>query len=147
MLYRRKRRLSKSNNLLALWGSTIKWLCHKSIGVLMGTESRKRTAHIMVRVSPEEKAKINQSAFNCDLSAPAYLRELGLGYMPKSNVDAQALIQLANLHGDIGRIGGLLKMWLSDQSKARDGQQLKIPDLIKNLFDLQAEIKESARNL
>jgi hypothetical protein len=113
----------------------------------MGTENRKRTTHIMIRVSPEEKEKIYQSASLCDLSVPAYLRELGLGYVPKSNVDAQALIQLGNLHGDIGRIGGLLKMWLSDQSKSKYGQQLNIPKMINHLSDLQIEIQEAARKL
>lgn len=103
----------------------------------MGSEKRVKNCRVTLRFSEEELNKITKNSKQCDLGLSTYLRELGLGYMPKSNFDAQALIQLANLHGDIGRIGGLLKMWLSDQSKARYGQQLKIPDLIKNLFDLR----------
>ncbi|MGE6512535.1 plasmid mobilization protein [Vreelandella aquamarina] len=80
----------------------------------MGNETRKRTTHIMVRVSPDEKEAIAQAAAKCDLKVPTYLRELGLGYAPKSTVDAQAFEQLAKLYGDLGRMGGLLKMWLSD---------------------------------
>ena len=80
----------------------------------MGNETRKRTMHIMVRVSPDEKEAIAQAAAKCDSKIPAYLRELGLGYAPKSTVDAQAFERLAKLHGDIGRMGGLLKIWLVD---------------------------------
>lgn len=113
----------------------------------MGTENRKRTTHIMVRVSPDEKKEIHQAAARCDLSAPAYLRELGLGYEPKSNVDVQAVEQLARLHGDLGRVGGLLKMWLSDNSKSGYGRSLNIPELVDRLLGLQQEIGEVARKL
>ena len=51
----------------------------------MGNETRKRTTHIMVRVSPDEKEAIAQAAAKCDLKVPTYLRELGLGYAPKSS--------------------------------------------------------------
>lgn len=113
----------------------------------MGTENRKRTVHIMVRVSPDEKKEIHQAAARCDLSAPAYLRDLGLGYEPKSNVDVHAVEQLARLHGDIGRVGGLLKMWLSDNSKTGFGHSLNIPELVDRLIGLQHEIGEAARKL
>ncbi|ELU9701943.1 conjugal transfer protein TraJ [Escherichia coli] len=113
----------------------------------MGNETRKRTTHIMVRVSPDEKEAIIKAAEKCDLKAPTYLRELGLGYEPKSTVDAQAFEKLAQLHGDIGRVGGLLKMWLSDNSKAGFGRHLNIPELIDRLIELQKEIGEKAKKL
>jgi len=113
----------------------------------MGTENRKRTTHIMVRVSPDEKKEIHQAAARCDLSAPAYLRELGLGYEPKSTVDIQAFEKLAQLHGDIGRVGGLLKMWLADNSKSGFGRHLNIPELVDRLIALQEEIGETAKKL
>jgi hypothetical protein len=116
-------------------------------GATMGSETRKRTTQIMVRVSPDEKEEIHHVAGQCDLSAPAYLRALGLGYEPKSNIDVQAVEQLAQLHGDLGRVGGLLKMWLSDNLKSGYGQQLNIPDLVNRLLDLQKEIGEAARKL
>lgn len=113
----------------------------------MGNETRQRTKHIMVRVSPDEKAKITQAAGRCDMKAPAYLRELGLGYEPKSTVDIQAFEKLAQLHGDIGRVGGLLKMWLADNSKSGFGRHLNIPELVDRLIALQEEIGETAKKL
>lgn len=113
----------------------------------MGTETRKRTTHIMVRVSPDEKKAIKKAAAFCDLSAPAYMRELGLAYEPKSNIDIQAFEKLAQLHGDLGRVGGLLKMWLSDSGKSGFGRHLNIPELIDELLVLQKEIGEVAKEL
>jgi hypothetical protein len=42
-----------------------------------------------VWVTPEERAKIERLAATTGLSASAYLRTLGLGYQPKSTLDAQ----------------------------------------------------------
>ena len=113
----------------------------------MGSEKRVRNCRVTLRFSEDELNKITKNSKQCDLGLSTYLRELGLGYVPKSNVDAQALTQLASLHGDVGRIGGLLKMWLADKSKSRYGQQLNIPELIDRLLDLQKEIGDVARKL
>jgi hypothetical protein len=113
----------------------------------MGSETRKKSAHIMVRVSPEDKEQIENAAAQCDLSAPAYLRNLGLAYEPKSNIDAQAIERLAHLHGDMGRVGGLLKLWLVDELKGESAQNLNIPYLVKEILNLQQEIGEVVRGL
>ena len=84
----------------------------------MGTETRKRTQYILVGVSPEEKKLLKEGAGRCDLSVPAWLRKLGLGHRPASHVDIQAVEKIARLHGDLGRVGGLLKMWLNNGSEA-----------------------------
>jgi len=86
-------------------------------------------------------------ASQCDLGLSTYIRQVGLGYEPKSTVDSQAVAQLAHLHGDLGRVGGLLKMWLSDNSKSHYGRSLNIPELIDKLLSLQQEIGEVARKL
>ncbi|MGQ0333874.1 plasmid mobilization protein [Halomonas elongata] len=113
----------------------------------MGNETRKRTTHIMVRVSPDEKETIAQAAAKCDLKVPTYLRELGLGYAPKSTVDAQEFEQLAKLYGDLGRMGGLLKMWLADGSRSAYGNHLGIPELVNRIGKLQQEIGEVAKDM
>ena len=112
----------------------------------MGTESRKRTQTIQIRVSPEEKKLLEEGVGRCDLSVPAWLRKLGLGHRPASHVDIQALEKLARLHGDLGRVGGLLKMWLSDRN-AEQARRLDIPDLIIQLNALRAEMKATVKAL
>ncbi len=113
----------------------------------MGSEARQRTEHILIRVSQEEKERIQCIADQCDLKMAPFLRALGLGYEPQSNLDAQAIEQLAHLHGDLGRIGGLLKLWLSKKSLKQYGQSLNIPDLVHQILALQKKIGEVAERL
>ncbi len=79
--------------------------------------TRKHSPSIRVHCLPEEKAKIEALAKQCRLSASTYLRNLGTGYQPKSTLDAQAMIELAKASGDLGRLGGLLKMFLTDDKR------------------------------
>lgn len=76
--------------------------------------SRRESTPIVVRVTPDEKQKIDALARQTGLSTSAYLRELGLGHVPKSIVDYQHMLELSKLGGDLGRLGGLLKLWLTD---------------------------------
>ena len=46
----------------------------------------------------------------------SFLRNLGKGYEPKSAFDKEAIIQLAKLHADQDRLGGLLKLCLSENT-------------------------------
>ena len=113
----------------------------------MGSETRQRTLQIKVRVNKDELDDITERAAKCDLKPSTFLRELGLGYEPSSTVDIQAFERLGQLHGDLGRVGGLLKMWLSDPSKKGFGNHLNIPELVGELIELQQEIKEVAKIL
>ena len=113
----------------------------------MGTETRKRTQQIKIRVSPEEKKLLEEGAGRCDLSVPAWLRKLGLGHRPASHVDIQAVEKIARLHGDLGRVGGLLKMWINNGSEARQASDLDVPDLLIQLHELQKDMKAKVKEL
>ena len=108
----------------------------------MGSEKRQRSKHIMVRVSPDELALLNNLASQCDLSVPAYLRTLGLGHTPTSTVDHQAVLALAHLHADLGRVGGLFKLWLSNDERQGFGEHLNIKQAMADLKQLQTLITD-----
>jgi hypothetical protein len=44
-----------------------------------------------------------------------YLKTLGLAYEPKSVLDAERVGDLLKACGDLGRLGGLLKLWLLEK--------------------------------
>jgi hypothetical protein len=69
---------------------------------------------IKVVVTGEEAAAIKEKAGAARLSLSSYLRTLALGWTPKSTLDHQAVLALAKTNADLGRLGGLLKLWLSD---------------------------------
>ena len=84
-----------------------------------------RTRQLHVPVLPEEAAAIKEMAASTGLSVAAYLRNVGLGYRVRSILDNKRVEELARINGDLGRLGGLLKLWLTDDSRtAQYGERL-----------------------
>ena len=79
--------------------------------------NRKRRHHLRVPVFPEEKCEVERQARQAGLSVARYLREVGQGYQIKGIVDYEQVRELARINGDLGRLGGLLKLWLSDDAR------------------------------
>jgi hypothetical protein len=76
---------------------------------------QRRTQAIAVWVRPAERAKIQRLAASSGLSMSVYLKTLGLAYEPKSVLDAERVGDLLKACGDLGRLGGLLKLWLLEK--------------------------------
>lgn len=81
-------------------------------------ERRERQRPLRVVVSRRERAEIERRAASTGLSVSAYLRALGLGHEPRSVYDLEAVGTLAAVNGDLGRLGGLLKLWLAERPGA-----------------------------
>ena len=79
--------------------------------------TRKASTPIVVRVTPDEKRGIDEMARTTGNSTSAYLRKVGLGYEVKSVLDFEGVGELAKVSGDLGRLGGLLKLWLSNDKR------------------------------
>lgn len=73
---------------------------------------------IPVKVTAAEKEAIERTARKVRLPASTLMRNLALGYSPPSRVDQETFLELFRLRGDLGRIGGLLKLWLVDRPDA-----------------------------
>lgn len=87
--------------------------------------TRKHSTPIVVRVTPAEKDTIDQNARLAKMSTSSYLRTLGLGYTPKSLIDLDKVDELARISGNLGRLGGLLKLWLTnDKRTAKFGKEV-----------------------
>ena len=79
-------------------------------------------------------------------STLAYLRKIGLGYPVKSILDYSRVQDLAQVNADLGRLGGLLKLWLSSD-KRLDGYSKEdlgrlISLLLKKIDGNQDEIRK-----
>lgn len=77
----------------------------------------RKARHLRVPVLPEEEAAIKDLAAMTGLSVAAYLRNVGLGYRVHNVLDNRRVEELARINGDLGRLGGLLKLWLSDDPR------------------------------
>lgn len=105
---------------------------------------RKRPKYISVYVSEEEWKLIESMAESVGLSQSAYLKLLGLGYKPASIFDNEVVKVLSKINADQGRLGGLIKMWLTNDERLMmfDQKQLSqaIFGVLKKIEEMQDEM-------
>lgn len=102
---------------------------------------RRRGKPIEVWVTDEEKAKIIESSETAGMSRSGYLRALGLNTPVRSVVDLKAVAELAKINGDLGRVAGLLKLWLT-AAPYTSRKHFNIEELILEFIKLQDEIRQ-----
>ena len=96
--------------------------------------TRKSSTPIKVYCLPEEQAK------RAGMSAARYLREVGQGYKIKGVVDCEQVRELARINGDLGRLGGLLKLWLTDAVRTAQFGQSTILAVLSKIEATQEEM-------
>lgn len=101
--------------------------------------NRKRP--ITIAVNDLDRAAIEERARNASLSTSAYLRAAGLSRTVKSTADHAAVLELARVNADQGRLGGLLKLWLVEQP----GQGAPRRDVRKLLEEIEATQEKLAQ--
>lgn len=106
------------------------------------TPTRKGSPAIKVRVLPDEKAMIEALAQSVGMSASSYLRLVGLGYQPRSVLDLHQARELVRVNGDLGRLGGLLKLWLSDDAKLAELEPDRVQPIIRGVLAKIADQQE-----
>jgi hypothetical protein len=96
-----------------------------------------RRNHQPIRVwcLPEEKARIEANARDAGMSVSRYLRNVGMGYKIEGVIDAKLVLQLAKINGDQGRLGGLLKLWLTNSEKLGSQDPDHMRRLIHGVLD------------
>lgn len=99
---------------------------------------RVRDTQFTVRVTHEEKKLINENASaTTHKNGASLMRELGLGFQPKSIVDKHVADELSKLSGQLGKIGGLLKL---STMKLDDADFRNVEKLESDLVVLREEI-------
>jgi hypothetical protein len=81
------------------------------------TRRRKRSCRIGLTLHPAEAETIEALARSVGMSVASYHRAVGAGYQPRAIVDRDQVEAMLRINGDLGRLGGLLKLWLSDDAK------------------------------
>ncbi|TKW64652.1 MAG: conjugal transfer transcriptional regulator TraJ [Paracoccus denitrificans] len=97
--------------------------------------ARRQRTHIKIWCDPEEKAKIEALAASVGESASSYLRLVGLGYQPRSIIDREQARELVRINGDLGRLGGLLKLWLTDDEKLDEFKPMRMTRIIRGVLE------------
>ena len=114
-------------------------------------KTRRESSPIKVWVTPEEKAAIKAKAGAHSLSASSYLRRLGLAMPVESTIDQRAILDLVKINADLGRFGGLIKMWLTTnadfESLSAQGLQRKLESTLSDVRQLQKKMSDRLEDL
>ena len=109
-------------------------------------EPKDRHRPLKAFVSPAERLAIEAKAKEAGLTVSAYLRAAALGLKIESTRDHEAILALIKLNADQGRLGGLLKLWLS----SRPGQaasSFEVRRLLHQIEALQAKLDQLINSL
>lgn len=109
--------------------------------------TRKNSPPIKVYCLPEERAEIVANARKAGISTARYLREVGQGYQVKSVMDYEYVRELARISGDLGRLGGLLKLWLTDDVRTAHFGSETILRLLARIEITQDEMSNVMRSM
>ncbi|EJD3148802.1 CopG family transcriptional regulator [Salmonella enterica] len=104
-----------------------------------GRRPRREVPPIKVWVTDDEKAEIADRAAQAGLSLSAYLLAAGLHHPIRSRVDLTAVGDLAKVNGDLGRVAGLLKLWLAEK-RGQGARPIDVEAMMKDFRALQAEM-------
>ena len=106
------------------------------------------TATIQVRATPAEKALLKTRADAFGLSLGELCRKAIFNAKLKSKTDQQAIVELASTRADLGRVGGLLKGWLSGAFPAvTSAEAVNVRSLLRQIEAAQNVVAEAAKKL
>ena len=108
---------------------------------LEAPERRDRKRPIKVFVTATERAELERRAAMSGMSLSGYLVAAGCNQPIRNAYDLQAVRDLIRVSGDLGRLGGLFKLWLAEKR----GIGASVADVNRALQEargLQEQIRE-----
>ena len=104
--------------------------------------TRKDCSPLKVYCRPDERERIEANARDAGMSIGRFLREVGQGYRVRGIVDFEQVRELARINGDLGRLGGLLKLWLTDDVRTLQFGETTILALLSKIESTQDRMHE-----
>jgi|GEM_PF-5686432 len=111
---------------------------------------RRKRSGIFAYCSSEVVAEIKKNAADCNQSVSSFLVELGRKHKPTSTLDAELILKMFKINGDLGRLGGIFKLTLfkesSTQRLSREEHQ-QIKTLINDLAVMKDKMSSCIHEL
>ena len=98
---------------------------------------------IKLYVSDIELQVIMQNANKASLSLSTFGKKVCLGYEINSKIDSKSVLDLIKVNADLGRLGGLLKLWLTTP----DRNEFEVRKLLKSLESLKTDLEAKISQL
>lgn len=110
-------------------------------------KTRKESPPIKVYCLPEERVQIEANAKAAGMSLSAFLLTIGQGYKVTGIVDFEQVRELARINGDLGRLGGLLKLWLTNDRRTAQFGEATIRALLNRIESTQDEMGQVMKSV
>lgn len=101
---------------------------------------RREVPPVKVWVTDADKSEVAKRAEQAGLSMSAYLLAAGLNHKIRSVLDLKAVADLAKVNGDLGRVAGLLKLWLAEKREQR-ARAVDVDAMMVEFRELQGEVR------
>ena len=109
-----------------------------------GNRTRRKVPPIKVWVTDAEKAEIADRAAQSGLSLSAYMLAAGLNHPIRSVYDLKAVADLGRINGDLGRVAGLLKLWLAEK-RGQGARPIDVEKMMNEFRAMQTELSAIMR--
>lgn len=109
--------------------------------------TRKNSSPVKVYCLPDERATLTGQARAAGLSLSSYLLTVGLGYRIEGILDHECVEELARINGDLGRLGGLLKLWLTNDERTREFGEATIRAVLGKIEETQGMMQDVMRSI
>lgn len=103
--------------------------------------TRPRGHYIKVFVTSEELAEIQEKSTKSGLSMSAFLRAVALNQKVRSVLDLDAVVDMVKVNGDLGRVAGLLKLWLAEKC-GQGASPIAVESLMNDFRMLQKKMAD-----
>jgi len=110
-------------------------------------KTRKGSTPIKVYCLPEERDLIEANARAAGMSLSAFLLTVGQGYKITGIVDFEQVREMARINGDLGRLGGLLKLWLTNDARTAKFGESTIRALLHRIESAQNELSQTMKSV
>lgn len=114
-------------------------------------ELRRNQPPLKVYCLETERTQIIRNALATGKSVSEYMRNVSIGYRVQSNVNAEQARELIRLKGDMGRLGGLLKLLLSNEERfdGMTGERLQFATmkLLDEISENQKRVRSAIKDL
>ncbi len=106
----------------------------------------RRQKKIRSYVYPDEYEQIVTNARLANMSLSMFLRQVAIGMQPKATIDQRVIGDMGKIAADLNRLGGLLKLWLTDETR-RIGQEQDIRQTLTQIESFVDELRASLKRL
>lgn len=109
--------------------------------------TRKNTPPVKVYCLPDERAQLQANARAARKTLSTYLLNVGLGYQVRDVLDGRRVEELLRINADLGRLGGLLKLWLTNDERTSAFGAATIRALLAKIEATQDGLLEVVREV